>query len=180
MGCLTILQLLTIAMLFCSSPAFIHGTTEYYVVPIEDNHVIPCPGEPCHTLNHYASNTPDYTWSDIVVRFLPGNHTLNQSFHVSNISNLQLTSTTSVDIGSVSIHCISEGNFHFKHTSNTTIVGLLFFFEPMVRYHSGTLMLDNAINFRIHRIIVHNLGQFGHSVHIQKGFGKSTISHSEF
>ena len=180
MGCLTILQLLTIAMLFCSSPAFIHGTTEYYVVPIEDNHVIPCPGEPCHTLNHYASNIPNYTWSDIVVTFLPGNHSLNQPFHVSNISNLQLTSTTSVDIGSVSIHCISEGNFHFQHTSNTTIVGLLFFFEPMVRYHSGTLMLDNAINFRIHRIIVHNLGQFGHSVHIQKGFGKSIISHSEF
>ena len=179
MGYISKLQLLTIAVLFCSSSPIVHGTTEYYVVPTQYNG-IPCPGEPCHTLNHYASHIPNYTWSDVVVRFLPGNHSLNQSFHVSNSRNLQLTSTASVDIGSVSIHCISEGNFHFQHTSNTMIVGLLFFFEPMDQYHSGTLMLDNAINFRIHRIIVYNLGQFGHSVRIQKGFGKSIISHSEF
>ena len=179
------LQLLTIVVLLCSLPPFVQGTTEYYVVPTEDNHVVPCPGEPCHTLNHYVSNIPDYAWSDVVVRFLPGNHSLNQSFHVRNISNLQLTSFNSdVRIDSASIHCTSEGNFHFKHTSNITIVDLLFFIEPMTSILSGTLIFDNTINFRIHQVIVQiwkrDSEHDGNSIYIRKAFGKSIISHSEF
>ena len=77
------------------------------------------------------------------------------SFHVHNISNLQLTSfNRAVSIHSASIHCTSLGNFHFKHTLNVTIVDLLFFIEPMARILSGTLTFDNAINFRIHQVIV--------------------------
>jgi len=42
----------------------IHGITEYYVKPTElDN--TSCPGEPCHTLNYFASNTHN-TWSGVV------------------------------------------------------------------------------------------------------------------
>ena len=184
MGSTTTLQLLTIIVLLCSSPPIVHGTTEYYVVPTEYGG-IPCPGEPCHTLNHYASNIPNYTWSDVVVRFLPGNHSLNRTFHVSNKRNLQLTSFNpdkSIDIGSVSVHCTSEGNFHFKYTSNVTITGLLF------RSVSATLIFDNANNFRIHCVIIRNSEMdsclFGdcHSITIinYKAFGKSIISHSEF
>ena len=120
MGCITILELLIIAVLFCSSPPIIHGITEYYVVPTEYNG-IPCPGEPCHTLNHYASNIPNYAWSDVVVRFLPSNHSLNQSFYITNKRNLELTSfkpAVSLSIADVSIHCTRDGNFHFRHTSN--------------------------------------------------------------
>ena len=179
------LQLLTIVWLLCSLPPFVHGIIEYYVIPTEGNHVIPCPGEPCHTLNYYASNILNYTWSNAVVRFLPGKHTLNQSFHVRNISNLQLTSfNRAVSVHSASIHCTSEGNFHFKHTSNVTIVDLLFFIEPMARILSGTLTFDNAINFGIHKVIVQiwkrDSEHDGNSVYIRKAFGKSIISHSEF
>ena len=112
----TILQALAIAVLFfCNFPSIVEGTTEYYVIPTGYSG-IPCPGEPCHTLNHYASNIPDYTWSDVVVRFLPGNHSLNQPFYIRNKGNLQLTSfkpAVSVSMGGVSIHCTSEANFHF-------------------------------------------------------------------
>ena len=72
------------------------------------------------TLNYYASNIPDYAWSDVVMRFLPGNHSLNQSFYIGNKRNLQLTSfhpAMSVHFGNVSIHCTSQGYFHFWHTS---------------------------------------------------------------
>ena len=187
MDFINILQLLTIVVLSqCSSPPFVHGIIEYYVIPTENDHVVPCPGEPCHTLNHYASNIPDYTWSDVVVRFLPGNHSLNQSFHVSNISNLQLTSfdpAVNIHTGSVSIHCTSEGNLHFKHTSNIAITDLLFFIKPMLR-HYGTLIFNNAINFRIHHVSIQNWKRdsehYGNSIYIQHAFGKSIISHSEF
>ena len=131
MGCITALQLLKITLLFCISPPFIYGTTEYYVMPTE-YHGIPCPGEPCHTLNYYARNIPNYAWSDVVVRFLPGNHSLNQPFHISKKRNLQLISfypAISVHTGNVTIHCTNEANFHFQHASNVTIVGLLFITE---------------------------------------------------
>ena len=184
MGCITTLQLLTIT-LFCCSPT-VHGTTEYYVVPTEYNG-ISCPGEPCQTLNHYASNIPDYAWSDVVVRFLPGNHILNQSFDIRYKRNLQLTSfnpTVSIHSGNVSIHCTSEANFQFRHTSNVTIVGLLFFVEPVPSIVSGTLMFDGAINFRIQQIIIQNWkrksNHSGNTIYLQDTFGKSTISDSEF
>ena len=123
----TILQALAIAVLFFCNSSIVEGTTEYYVIPTEYSGM-PCPGEPCHTFNHYASNIPAYTWSDVVVRFLPGNHSLNQPFYIKNKRNLQLTSfdpAVSVSMGGVSIHCTSEANFHFQHTSNVTIVDLL-------------------------------------------------------
>ena len=57
MGYYTPLLLLTkpvILLLFCLSD--VHGITQYYVKPTEfDN--MSCPGEPCHTLNYFASNT---------------------------------------------------------------------------------------------------------------------------
>ena len=178
MGCFTTLQVLAIVMLLCSSPPTVHGTTEYYAIPTEYK-CIHCPGEPCHTLNHYASNIPNYTWSDVVVRFLPGNHSLNQSFHVSNKRNLQFTSfhpAVSIHTGSVSIHCTGEGNFHFQHTLNVTIVGLLF---CMFGSQASALMFDNAINFRIHGVIVqHRKEHSVHSIYIKKEFGKSLTLNS--
>ena len=186
MGCITALQLLKITLLFCISPPFIYGTTEYYVMPTE-YHGIPCPGEPCHTLNYYARNIPKYAWSDVVVRFLPGNHSLNQSFCISKKRNLQLTSfypDISVHTGNVTIHCTSEANFHFQHASNVTIVGLLFITEPVASILSGTLMFDATVNFRIQEVIVQNWkrqsNHSGNTIYLQNTLGKSTISDSEF
>ena len=181
----TILQALAIVVLFfCNSPSIVEGTTEYSVIPTGYSG-IPCPGQPCHTLNHYASNIHDYTWSDVVVRFLPGNHSLNRPFYIRNKRNLQLTSfKPAVSMGGVSIHCTSEANFHFQHTSNVTIVDLLFVVEPVVSILSGTLMFDSAINFRIQRVIVQNWEReskhYGHTIYLRNTFGKSIISSSEF
>ena len=139
------------------------------------------------TLNYYASNIPDYAWSDVVMRFLPGNHSLNQSFYIGNKRNLQLTSfhpAMSVHSGNVSIHCTSQGYFHFWHTSNVTIVGLLFFVEPVPSIVSGTLMFDGTTNFRIWQIIMQTWKResdhYGHTIYLHNIFGKSIISDSEF
>ena len=185
MGHITTLHLLTIAV-FCNCSSIVHGVTERYVIPTEYDGT-QCPGEPCHTLIHYASNIHNYKWSDVVVRFLPGNHSLNQSFYVSNVSNLQLTSfdpAVSIRTGSVSIHCTSEGNFYFKNTSNITITDLLFFIKPKFGMESGSLMFDDAIDFKIHQIVMQiwnrDIDDEGRNINIQNASGKSTISHSKF
>ena len=60
----------------------------YYVTPTPD---IPCPGEPCHTLSEYVvdqyfNNLPANT----AMEFLPGNHTLEQTISVTNLTWLTL------------------------------------------------------------------------------------------
>ena len=54
----------------------------------------------------------------------------------------------------------------------------------MARILPGTLIFDNAINFRIHQVIVQiwkrDSEHDGNSIYIWKAFGKSTISHYEF
>ena len=136
MCCLTILQLLTMAMLFCSSPPIVHGTTECYVVPTQYKG-IPCPlvSPATPSIIMPAIYPTIYTFSDVVVRLPPGNHILNQSFYIRNKRNLHLSSfkpAVSLSMGGVSIHCTSEeSNFHFQHTSNVTIVGY-FLLSPWV------------------------------------------------
>ena len=56
----------------------------YYVTPTPDT---PCPGEPCHTLSEYVAgqyfnNLPVNT----TMEFLPGNHTLEQTISVTNLT----------------------------------------------------------------------------------------------
>ena len=123
---LLLLTKAVILLLYCLSD--VHGATEYYVKPTEFGNTS-CPGEPCHTLNHFASSMHN-TWSGVVVRFLPGNHSLNQSLHISSSNNLHLTSfepVTSIQHLSVIIRCASVANFHFNDVSNIKIDGLSFY-----------------------------------------------------
>jgi len=151
MGYHTPLLLLTkavILLLCCLSD--VHGITEYYVKPTElDN--TSCPGEPCHTLNYFASNTQN-TWSNTVVRFLPGNHSLSHSLYISRKSNLHLTTfhpVTSTHNLSVNIHCPSMANFHFYNVLNITIDGLGFYNcgIPTKNLEEGTLHFQTVTNF---------------------------------
>jgi len=134
----------------------IHGITDY-VKPTEFDYIISCPKEPCHALNYFASNTHN-TWSGVVLSFLPGNHSLNQSLYISSNSNLHLTTfhpVTSTQSISVSIHCPSMANFHFNNVSNITIDGLSFHSCGLPEKHlfktsaEGTLHFQNVTNFCI-------------------------------
>ena len=56
----------------------------YYIAPTPN---APCPGEPCHTLSEYVAgqyfnNLPANT----AMEFLPGNHTLEQTISVTNLT----------------------------------------------------------------------------------------------
>ena len=74
--------LLIVLLTSCST----QGT--YYVTPTLD---IPCPGEPCHTLSQYAIEQyfENFT-GDVRMEFLPGNHTLEQTISLANLTQLTL------------------------------------------------------------------------------------------
>ena len=164
-----------ILVLFCLSN--VHGITEYYVKPTERDNTS-CPGEPCHTLNYFASNMHN-KWSGAVVRFLPGNHSLNRSLYISSSSNLHLTSfdpVTSIQNLIVNIHCPSTANFHFYNVSNITVVGLCFYncgrSEP-----PATLYFQHVTNFWVDYIEI-NGWPTTDVIQVNNGFGRSVISHS--
>ena len=164
----------------------VHGITEYYVKPTEFGNTS-CPGEPCHTLDHFTSNTQS-TWSGVIMRFLPGNHSLNQSLYISSNSNLHLTSfdpVTSIQYLSVNIRCASVANFHFYNVSNVVIHGLSFYncgLPDQYPYDTpvGTLYFHHVTNFWVDYINIQSWLTTGFAVRVSNGFGRLVISHSEF
>ena len=96
-----------------------------YVKPTEETK---CPGDPCHTLDEYASNATHP--NDTIMKFLPGIHDLNRPFPFTHASNITLK-TTDVTWNQTVVSC-SAGiesvcpYLAFHHTSDVTIVGLSF------------------------------------------------------
>ena len=65
----------------------------YYVTSTPDT---PCPGEPCHTLSQYVANQNfKNLLASTTMKFLPGNHTLNQTISVTNLTWLSLLGDSS-------------------------------------------------------------------------------------
>ena len=63
-----------------------------YVTPIPGT---PCPAKPCHTLSQYAHNVSEYISAHTTFVFLPGDHSLDTDFNISDISSLLLLGNTS-------------------------------------------------------------------------------------
>ena len=80
-------QLFLMLLTLCSAQS------TYYVTPTIDT---PCPGEPCHTLSQYVAdqyfkNLPVNT----TMKFLPSNHTLEQTISVTNLISISLYGNSS-------------------------------------------------------------------------------------
>ena len=68
------------------------SSTVLYVTPTPET---PCPAKPCHTLSQYAHNVSEYITTDTTFVFLPGDHSLDTDFNISNISSLAIVGNTS-------------------------------------------------------------------------------------
>ena len=66
--------------------------TVLYVTPTLET---PCPAKPCHTLSQYAHNVSEYITTDTTFVFLPGDHSLDTDFNISDISSLAIVGNTS-------------------------------------------------------------------------------------
>ena len=75
--------LLLLILLSLGLPALLPAgaATVLYVKPTKD---IPCPSEPCHTLDEYAQNTSQY-FSGTTIEFLPGTHNLSKPLHIHQL-----------------------------------------------------------------------------------------------
>ena len=63
-------------------------TTEYYVKPT-DNSTVPCPGQPCLTINQYTNFSGKYLeTNNSVFTFLPGIHKMQRPMEFQSVSNV--------------------------------------------------------------------------------------------
>ena len=166
-------------------PSVVHGTTEYYVKAKEST-VVSCPGEPCHIFDHYLSIGDHYTWSNIAIIFLPGNHIMSQSLHVRNSNSVQLISfhpATSIRNLSVNIHCTRVANFQFNNVLNVTVDGLGFHdcgVPLSFLTHSfsitclGTLCFYNVRNIWLNHMVVYN--SFTFAIQVEYAFKQQNAS----
>ena len=97
----------------------------YYVTPTPDT---PCPGEPCHTLSEYVAgqffnNLP----VNITMEFLPGNHTLEQTISVTNLTWLTLHGdSSSLPEVTSRIECTWPAWFVFRDITELYITALAY------------------------------------------------------
>lgn len=66
------------------------ASTERYVRPITST-ACPSRAESCLTLNDYVSNAAEYFTSDTIFRFLEGEHLLNVTMELENVTNITLS-----------------------------------------------------------------------------------------
>ena len=113
----------------------------YYVTPTPDT---PCPGEPCHTLSEYTAgqffnNLPVNT----TMEFLPGNHTLEQTISVTNLTWLTLHGDLSSLPEIISrIECTWPAGFVFTNISKLYISALGFI---SCGHHSSAAVNINSV-----------------------------------
>ena len=94
----------------------------HYVKPTPDT---PCPGEPCHTLSEYAHVQDPIV--NMILEFLPGDHTLQQTMSVTNLVGLRLQGNSpSLPEITSRIVCVWPAGFVLRDITEVYITALAF------------------------------------------------------
>ena len=109
-------HLAQVLVLVCSATSDIR-----YVRPA-DSPLSSCPGQPCLTLHEYVEI--DNFTNGATLQFLPGNHTLQQSFYLVNISNVTFEAAFNHSV--TNIICKDNATIHSSIVTHFHIVGLSF------------------------------------------------------
>ena len=105
-----------VLLIVCSATSDIR-----YVRPA-DSPLSSCPGQPCLTLHEYVEI--DNFTNGATLQFLPGNHTLQQSFSLVNISNVTFEAAFNHSV--TNIICKDNATIHSSRVTHLHIVGLSF------------------------------------------------------
>ena len=117
MGFQELALLLLLILPLCSS------RNVFYVTPTPDT---PCPAEPCHTLAEYVDHAEEYFISSTTFSFLPGNHTLTESFSIKDVTDLTLTAYILSRPVPSKIICSQPASISFTNVSELWILSLGF------------------------------------------------------
>ena len=105
-----------------------------YVRPA-DSPLSSCPGQPCLTLHEYVEL--DNFTNGTSLQFLPGNHTLQQSFRLKNISNIMFVALFNRSI--TNIICKDNVTINISKVTHLNIVGLTFILSRRFRGDGSVL-----------------------------------------
>ena len=117
----------TVGTVFLALLLVLHSTSGavLYVTPIPGT---PCPAKPCHTLSQYAHNVSEYISAHTTFVFLPGDHSLDTDFSISDISSLLLLGNTSSRVPLLTSRVVCSNTnaamVAFKNVTNLTITTL--------------------------------------------------------
>ena len=106
-----------VLVLVCSTT-----TSDIRYVRPADSPLSSCPGQPCLTLHEYVQ-IDNYT-NGTTLQFLPGNHTLQQSFSLVNISTITFEAVLNHSV--TNIICKNNVTIHCDRVTHLHIVGLSF------------------------------------------------------
>ena len=117
--------MLALSVVLLVVPSLTYGVT-LHVKPTSTN--TSWPTHPCLTLSEYAHDLEQYfnlSDSNLTLKFLPGNHSLNVNLIISSIHQLEILGNSSV-IAPTRIRCSSYAGFAFSDTYEVKIDGLVF------------------------------------------------------
>ena len=142
--------------------------TTYYIIPSPDT---TCPGQPCRTLPEYLAEESPFLTSDLTLRFLPGNYTLESNVSVEYTSSLSLIGDFSnFPLISVRIICSESVSLSFSDIGDLYITGLEFI--SCGGDYRSALRVENVLLVLISNSIFqncHNLNQNGGALSVYLG-----------
>ena len=148
----------------------------YYIAPTPNT---PCPGEPCHTLSEYVagqyfSNLPVNT----TMEFLPGNHTLEQTISVTNLTWLTLHGDSSYLPEVTSrIECTRPAGFVFTNINELYINALAY--TSCGHHNSAAILIMSIQHSNISYCSFHNsvnADGYGGALYIQNSYVILTVN----
>ena len=113
---------------------------ERYVKP-DNPSSLSCPGQPCLTLDQYTQQAATYFTTGSTFLFLPGNHTLQTTINLTNISDLKFKRSTEYDS---TIHC-NRGKILCMGVIHLTIDGLTLKTTYIEVSESKGIVISNSI-----------------------------------
>ena len=96
----------------------------YYITPVPSLNVS-CPQDPCLTLSQFAADSTSNE-TNLVLSFLPGNHSLDRELSLSHADNISMTKDIRSN-GTVFVECCSQsGRFNISEIVVVIVKGLHF------------------------------------------------------
>lgn len=152
------------ALCLLISNGLVCRASEYFVKPTDPADSV-CPGEPCYTLNAYASGTGGIQFrSNATVLVLSGTHTLNRSIDINSVNNFTLVGVDSpvitcenrseaIGLSFINISVLTIKNIDFANCLGSLAQGLPITMEA--------LHFENIINLTVANVRVQNCSEMG-------------------
>ena len=132
----------SLRLLIIAQIVLLGSSTKYFRYVKPNNSSSSCPDQPCLTLDQYAQRAEKYFTTGSTFQFLAGNHSLQNSVKLTNISEIILGGK---ETDSVTIICKNELSIICENVTNLSIQGLTFLLYSInTNKHLSALSIYNS------------------------------------